>query len=568
MANAFQIDPDVASLFEDSGDEESFDGFGEGGFSSDNDSDLDFEGLDAEEDAPGPDEAQVPQPSHDTDDEEEEARWTAHLTDVQVPPFVAASGVNIALDNPSELDVFLNFLGDDLWDRVVEESNRYAQQKLGDRFANFHQITRVELKAFIGINLIMGINRLPNYVLFWSNDDFFGNQGIKRVMTKNRFEEISQHLHFSDSTKEPARGAVNYDRLFKVRTVIDYVRGRCQNNFKPTKNISVDEGMIGFRGRLSFRQYMPAKPTKYGIKVWMAADSSNGYVLNFDVYLGKEANQRRIYGLGYDVVTKMIRPFMNKNHHVYFDNFFSSVTLLEHLETNDTYACATVRCNRKDLPHCAKEKLRPGEKVVSQKGHVVFTKWHDKRDVSVVSTNCSPLAPDVVVRRRNQNVSKPAVIDLYNKHMGGVDLADQQRQYYSVGRSSYKWYRYLFWFLLEFSICNSFIVYNAYRTGQRQGKVRQLNFRVNLAKALIGGFSSTASLGHSAKRRKIENLSVAPENMGKHFICKIEGRKKVCVYCKRVGRKTNGGRSVETTFQCLQCSVALCRTCFHEYHAV
>ena len=40
---------------------------------------------------------------------------------------MAASGPNIALDNPSELDVFLNFLGDDLWDRVVEESNRYAQ---------------------------------------------------------------------------------------------------------------------------------------------------------------------------------------------------------------------------------------------------------------------------------------------------------------------------------------------------------------------------------------------------------------------------------------------------------
>ena len=98
MANPFEIDPDAASLFEDSGDEESFDGFGEGGFSSDTDLDLDFEGLDAEEDAPGPEEDQVRQPSHDTDDEEEEARWTAHLTDVQVPLFVAAAGVNIALD--------------------------------------------------------------------------------------------------------------------------------------------------------------------------------------------------------------------------------------------------------------------------------------------------------------------------------------------------------------------------------------------------------------------------------------------------------------------------------------
>lgn len=54
-------------------------------------------------------------------------------------------------------------------------------------------------------------------------------------------------------------------------------------NFLSTMNISVDEGMIGFHGSLSFRQYKPAKPIKYGIKIWMTADSSNGFVLNFDV---------------------------------------------------------------------------------------------------------------------------------------------------------------------------------------------------------------------------------------------------------------------------------------------
>ena len=53
--------------------------------------------------------------------------------------------------------------------------------------------------------------------------------------------------------------------------------------------------MIGFRGRLSFRQYMPAKPTKYGIKVWMVADSGNGYVLNFDVYLVRKLTAVRVF---------------------------------------------------------------------------------------------------------------------------------------------------------------------------------------------------------------------------------------------------------------------------------
>lgn len=201
----------------------------------------------------------------------------------------------------------------------------------------------------------MGINSLPQLALYWSSDDYFGNQGIKKVMAKNRYEEISCYLYFSDSSVEPARGTPGFDRLYKIRPIFNSILGNCQTKFKPTKNLSVDEGMIGFKGRLSFRQYMPAKPTKYGIKVWMAADSSHGYVLNFDVYLGKEADgRRRNYGLGYDVVTKLITPFMNRNHHVFFDNFFTSTKLLEDLKATDTYACGTVRCNRKDLPACAK----------------------------------------------------------------------------------------------------------------------------------------------------------------------------------------------------------------------
>ena len=88
--------------------------------------------------------------------------------------------------------------------------------------------------------------------------------------------------------------------------------------------------------------------------------------------------------------------------------------------------------------------MRVGQKVVQQKDHVVFTKWHDKRDVSIISTNnylthknyCSPLAVDV--HRHNQEVAKPAEVVMYNKHMGGVDLVDQLLQYYLVDRSSCK----------------------------------------------------------------------------------------------------------------------------------
>ena len=94
---------------------------------------------------------------------------------------------------------------------------------------------------------------------------------------------------------------------------------------------------------------------------------------------------------------------MNKNHHVYFDNFFSSLVLLEHLELQQTYACSTVRCNHKGLPACASNKLpRPGQLVQAQTGNIVFTKWHDKRDVAFLATYVSPGEASRTVQRKEK----------------------------------------------------------------------------------------------------------------------------------------------------------------------
>lgn len=559
MAANAEREPDLAMNIEDSGDEGSLDGF-EGRHSEDSDSDVDRVGL--EDDGGGPEPG-------GTDDEEEEAQWTEQLSDFHVPDFQAATGITFTLPaNPNPLDYFVEFISDNLWDFIVEETNRCARQKLCDvpqRLAKFVPVTPAEIKAFVGINVIMGINVLPNLALYWSSDSFFGNQGIKKVMPKNRFQEISCYLHFNDSTREPARGTPGFDRLYKIRLILNSVLNKCQSNFKPTKNLSIHEGVISYKGtRESFRQDMAAKPNKHGIKVWMATDSSNGYILNFDVYLGKENDVRRhIYGLGYEVVTKLVRPFMNRNHRVFFDNFFTTTKLLEHLEVNATFACGKVRCNRKDLPACAKDKLQAGEKLVRQKDHVVFTKWRHRQEVSVVSTIVSPLADDVVVNQ----VVKPVVIDLFNKSMGGIDHADQLRGYYSVGRSCHKCYRHIFWFLIDISICNAFVLCNHHRLGKGQCKLRQLDFRLSLAKQLIGGFSTTVSAAQSSKRRKIEAFALEQGNSSKHFIDKIEGRKRQCVQCKREGAKTPKGRPIETSFECVQCSVALCKeVCFNDYH--
>ena len=130
--------------------------------------------------------------------------------------------------------------------------------------------------------------------------------------------------------------------------------------------------------------------------------------------------------------------------------------------------------------------------------------------------------------------------------------------------SSRKWYKYLFWFSINVSICNAFILQNHFLTGAGRAKLKQVDFRTRLAKQLIGGFSSSVSAAQSLKRKKIQTLSLGEENAGKHFIDKIKGRKRQCVRCKRVGIKTPSGQPVKTSTECVQFKV----NCFAIFHAV
>ena len=111
------------------------------------------------------------------------------------------------------------------------------------------------------------------------------------------------------------------------------------------------------------------------------------------------------HGLGYDVVMRLSRRYHYQFRHLYFDNFFSSVNLLEDLLAKDVYACATIRKNRAQLPQMIKTpgRLQRGQGVMSQKGNIVCVVWHDKRDVRVISSNSQPRFTTVPRRVKGSN---------------------------------------------------------------------------------------------------------------------------------------------------------------------
>ena len=214
------------------------------------------------------------------------------------------------------------------------------------------------------------------------------------------------------------------------------------------------------------------------------------------------------------------------------------------------------------MPECSKQKLKKsGELVRSQKGKLLFTKWHDKRDVNFLSTNVSPeVAPRFVQRKvkgKIVEIEKPFVSDLYTSKMGGVDLADQLRSYYYAGRQSRRWYRYVFWFAFNVCVVNSHILESIYRGNEKR---KQFKFQVALAKELMHGFSQ--------RKRPASFSPVEGRIRVQHTVVRIEGRKKRCIHCKKSERKTSKGYLVETCFKCKQCDIALCKApCFLEYYS-
>ena len=83
-------------------------------------------------------------------------------------------------ENCTPVDVFMKVLNaQEIIDHIVSETNIHAAQK-GSNFLTNHD----ELKAFLGMNYLMGINKLPSVANFWEVDHYIGNDGIKHVMTQ------------------------------------------------------------------------------------------------------------------------------------------------------------------------------------------------------------------------------------------------------------------------------------------------------------------------------------------------------------------------------------------------
>jgi len=91
------------------------------------------------------------------------------------------------------------------------------------------------------------------------------------AMSWKRFLFLVYCLRFDDSTTRVQLRTD--DKLAPIHDIYDKFVAACEANYTPGTGCRVDESLHGFRGMCSFKQYIPNKPSKYGIKVYVLADS-------------------------------------------------------------------------------------------------------------------------------------------------------------------------------------------------------------------------------------------------------------------------------------------------------
>lgn len=222
------------------------------------------------------------------------------------------------------------------------------------------------------------------------------------------------------------------------------------------------------------------------------------------------------------------------------DNFFSSCSLYESLMDRETFACGTVKGTSKGLPSFMRKNLKNeknmarGEFQFAVKNRTAAVKWMDRKPVCFLSSVHSPRRGSTVFRRQRNGqrmeVGCPEVVKIYNETMGGVDKFDQLRECYAVGRRSVKWWHRIFYYSIDFTIVNSYAMWKVQQP--EPDKCHQLDFRMNLARQLIGGFSSRKNRGRPANFIKLKLPdSVRTVNVGSHMPEKIDKYRR-CNYCK------------------------------------
>ena len=487
--------------------------------------------------------------------------WTDNDTEFQDMSLCDSTAEAHIDQNLTELEAFQLIFDDEFFRILKAETNRYARQTQNDaERQRWSIVTIAELKKFFAIILHMSLVKKPAMRDYFSTKPVLYSSFPSQIkLGRDRFLSILKYLHANDNSTFIPRNEPNHDPLHKVRPLVDLLNRKFKELYTPSEDLTVDEAMIPFRGRVAFKVYMKNKPNKYGVRLEVVADASTGVVLHFEAYTGAAGGLSNSVT---DLVTRILQPFEGKNFKVFMDRRYSSPELFTKLLEKKFYPVGTVVKSRKNMPKAFEKSLKKGEVINRRKGQLLATKWKDKRDVYILSTADRAEMLETGGERDDRaggdhESVKPASIIRYNKGKIGVDRADQISSYYPMYRKTLKWWKKVFFGLFTIALVNV----NKYRNVKNGTSTRLSDFIQSVAHGLV-----SVDVTHTA-RPDLPAAAAEPARHtdSDHFPVRLppttkQKPTKQCVQCAKT--KTRH----ESSWKCKACGVALCVQCFLPYH--
>lgn len=118
-----------------------------------------------------------------------EQTWSSQLNDVHLEEFQQPVGAvhDLAFDSPA-IDFFTLLFEEEMFQLIAAETNRYAAEKQQTQpDSRWFPCTADEIRAYFGVELLMGIHKLPSYRMYWSEEEMLKVDYIKRVMSRTRY---------------------------------------------------------------------------------------------------------------------------------------------------------------------------------------------------------------------------------------------------------------------------------------------------------------------------------------------------------------------------------------------
>lgn len=478
----------------------------------------------------------------------------------------------------SPISYLQDYFDDNFYELVSKCTNLYYLRKTGREL----KTSKAEIMKLFGMHILMGCIPYPRLPMYWRAG--ISLDKIVNAMSRDRFIQLRNALHVVSSDTAPQEQSRN--PLWKVQPMIDHIRNGCYKQERVPSFYSIDEQMIPFTGRCPLRQVVKNKPRPVGLKNYVLT-TSDGLLLDFDIYQGaKTMFGNTTLGLGPSIVLHLSRS-IPPNSCVYHDRHFTTIPLIEEMQKRNLHSTGTIMFNR--VPDRATLKFKKdsqmsrGECQQMVREPAVLVKWKENKSV-LIASNCTGSDSTEVIKRWDKkmhsyiNVTAPKVIQNYNKYMGGVDVLDQQIEYYRTFIKTRKWTLKVLIHFMDLALVNTWRAYKINCTSNqfpRKKTMELLDFRLEISDILLS--TPQKRRGESAVfGDEIENImpkkfkkALRPPDALRHdgydHLPHFDDLKSPR-FCQLETCKSR------TKTRCLKCNVYLCisrgQNCFQDYHKV